>query len=114
MAEPTEEKNTSGLKILASFGPFFKPYRRELITWFFIFGTYFLVGILTPLAWGYYIDHVFPSKSLRTLWLFVGLYGVYAVGLHILQFFGNRGTAKIIERVVAELRARVYEKLHRL
>jgi ATP-binding cassette subfamily B protein len=114
MSDSSEEKSSSGLKILASFGPFFRPYRREITTWFFIFGASFLFGIATPFALRYYVDHVFSSNSFSKLLLFVGIFIAYAVCLHVLQFFGNRGTAKIIEKVVAELRARVYEKLHRL
>lgn len=121
MAAVVPDKSSS-LRVLASFAPFFRPYKKEIGTWFFIYGAYFLAGICTPLALQIYVDRVlrpgteplYNGFNSRNLWLFVISYALYALGLHVLQFFGNRGTNKIIEKVVAELRAAVYEKLHRL
>jgi ABC-type multidrug transport system fused ATPase/permease subunit len=134
------KERSSGFRVLASFGPFFRPYGREIGAWFFIYGAYFLVGIFTPLALKIYVDrilrvndpvpaagkgmlaqalsgHAGPSPeaaSFSRLSLFVAGFALYALCLLFLQFLGQRGTAKIIEKVVAELRASVYEKLHRL
>jgi ABC-type multidrug transport system fused ATPase/permease subunit len=122
MKSPQESAQPSGSQVLLSFWPFFRPYKREIRLWFCIYGLYYVLGIATPLAFEYYIDHILSPKGgiawladprLR-LWAFVGLYGLYTLGYHFFQLYGARGTAGVIERVVSDLRFVVYEKLHRL
>jgi len=122
----------SNLKVFLSFGPFFKPHRKRITRWFLVYGAYFLAGIVTPYAFKVYIDDVIsrspadpmvnafftrlglaPAAESR-VWVFCGLYLCYALVLQTLNFIGNLGTARIIEDVVAELRAVVFEKLHRV
>ncbi len=100
--------------LLKSFWPFFRPYRREITLWFGIYGAYFIAGILTPVAVKIYFDSILPAARIERIWLFVAIYALYAAGQHILYFKGFQGTARIIETVVSDLRAAVYEKLHRL
>ncbi|MEK7767822.1 MAG: ABC transporter ATP-binding protein, partial [bacterium] len=107
--EPRPDAN-----FLRAFWPFFVPYRRQILAWFLIYGAYFLTGILTPLAVKVYFDTILPARAMPPIWLFVGLYGLYALGQHVLYFIGIQGTVRIIESVVADLRVAVYEKLHRL
>ena len=110
----TAAESSFGLRVLQSFWPFFRPYRRRIVTWFFIYGAYFACGILTPIAVKIYFDTVLPSKSFPTIWLFVACYGIYALVYHALYLVGIQGTVRIIETVVADLRLAVYAKLHRL
>ena len=107
--QPERERN-----FLAAFWPFFRPYRRKIATWFLIYGIYFLGGILTPIAVKFYFDSFLPSRQMHRIWVFAGMYLIYATALHVVYFFGVRGTVRIIESVVADLRLAVYEKLHRL
>ncbi|HXB97119.1 MAG TPA: ABC transporter ATP-binding protein, partial [bacterium] len=126
-----EPSNFASLRVFLSFGPFFRPYRRKILRWFMVYGAYFIAGILTPYALKVYIDDVIhagagpglrlgalhvglPADPLARVWLFCAVYLAYALALQILNFFGNLGTARIIEDVVAELRATVFEKLHRV
>ncbi len=109
-----QKQASSSLRVLVSFGPFFRPHRSRIWRWFLIYAAYFLAGILTPYAVKIYFDDILPKSSLGRLWVFGGLYLAYALGLQALNFFGSMGTARIIENVVAELRATVFEKLHRL
>lgn len=114
-----QDKPASGSQVLLSFWPFFQPYRKQIRVWFCVYGAYYLLGIGTPLAVEYYIDHVLPASPGLTspqarLWIFVGGYGLYTLGYHFFQLFGARGTAGVIERVVSDLRFAVYDKLHRL
>jgi len=113
MAEQ-EQSSPQGFKLLMVFAPFFQPYRKMIVTWFLIYGAYFMAGILTPIMVKIYFDNVLPSGKMHQIWIFVGLYGIYAVGWHLLYFVGIQGTVRIIESVVADLRSAVYEKLHRL
>jgi ABC-type multidrug transport system fused ATPase/permease subunit len=103
-----------GLRVILSFWPFFRPYRKRIVTWFFIYGAYFACGILTPIAVKIYFDSVLPSRSIPRIWLFAGVYGIYALIYHGLYFVGIQGTVRIIESVVSDLRLAVYRKLHRL
>jgi len=103
-----------GLRVILSFWPFFRPYRKRIVTWFLIYGAYFACGILTPIAVKIYFDSVLPSRSISRIWLFAGVYGVYALIYHGLYFVGIQGTVRIIESVVSDLRLAVYRKLHRL
>src|SRR5439155_1351481 len=103
-----------GVRLLLSFAPFFRPYRRQITTWFLIYGAYFACGILTPIAVKIYFDTVLPSGSIPSLWLFAAGYGLYALVYHGLYLVGSQGTVRIIETVVADLRLAVYRKLHRL
>jgi len=117
MEQQGKSRRVSGGEVLLAFRPFFRPYHRLILLWFLVYGAYFVLGIGAPLAVEYYFDHVLKagadSRELR-LWAFVGLYGLYALGFHCFYLLGFRGTAMVIERVVADLRFTVYEKLHRL
>ena len=114
--KPSNEPRVSGSQVLLSFWPFFRPYQKQIGLWFMIYGAYFVLGIGTPLAVEYYIDHILPVGPQREfrLWAFVGLYGLFALGYHYFYLLGFRGTGMVIEKVVADLRFTVYEKLHRL
>ena len=116
MIQSQKNERLSGTQVLLSFWPFFKPYKKQILRWFSIYGAYFVLGIGTPLAVEFYIDHILKaaiSSELR-LWIFVLAYGLYALGYHFFYLVGQRGTVLVIEMVVADLRFTVYEKLHRL
>src|SRR5665213_2466404 len=127
-----ESSAFSNLQVFLSFRPFFKPHRKRIARWFFVYGAYFLAGILTPYAFKVYIDDILlrvpaagqhagwiarlglPDSGESGIWIFCGLYLVYALILQTLNFVGTLGTVRIIEDVVAELRAVIFEKLHRV
>ncbi len=122
----------SNLGVFLAFEPYFRPHRGRIARWFALYGAYFLAGILTPYAFKAYIDDVLPGPGrgrsacawcaalgLRpspeaALGTFCGAYLLYAAGLQALNYWGALGTTRIIEDVVAELRASLFEKLHRL
>ncbi len=111
---PASRLRGSAWMFVRGMAPFFRPYVRQIGLWFGVYGAFFLAGILTPLAVTLYFDRVLPAASVPRIWLFAGAYLVYALLLNVLSFFGQVGTNRVIESVVADLRSAVYEKLHHL
>ena len=114
VTQPKPEEHASGFDVLRPFAPFFRPYKKQIFTWFLIYGAYFACGILTPIAVKIYFDTILPSHETSKLWFFVGAYAIFALVYHTLYLIGSQGTVRIIEAVVADLRLAVYRKLHRL
>src|SRR5581483_10224988 len=111
---PNTDQHKPQRNFILALTPFFRPYTRQIWTWYLVYGIYFLMGILTPLSVRYYLDDALPSGSMKQIMFFVGFYMVYVLVLHYFYYIGWQGTQRLVENVVADMRLAVYQKLHRL
>ncbi|MHC1782168.1 MAG: ABC transporter ATP-binding protein [Anaerolineaceae bacterium] len=91
-----------------------RPYRRQIITMFFLILVNAGLSLITPLVMRDLIDNVLPSRDLNRLWWLAGallLIPAAGSGLAIIQ---RRTNASIGEGVIYDLRSALYSHLQRM
>ena len=101
-------------QVLGRIWSYARPYKGQMALILLAVVLQALIGVVPPLFYRYFIDHILPNKDLSQLWLFAGLllalpFATVCIGL-VQQTFSMR----LGETLVYDLRKAMFDHVHKL